>query len=101
VADLRADYHQDGSPVVGTELVAPPATSLENLPAEFVEGALRNPHIHLYETQSKGYLRCAATRSRLRADYRYVTSTQQPQAEPRPGTSWVVESDKPGAQQSA
>lgn len=101
VADLRADYDQDGSPLVGTELVAPPATSLENLPAEFVEGALRNPHIHLYDTENKGYLRCEATRSRLRADYRYVTTTQQPQAEPRPGTSWVVESDKPGAQQSA
>jgi alkaline phosphatase D len=100
VDDLLSDYQKEGSPAVGTEFVAPPATSLENLPAEFVEGALRNPHIHLYDINSKGYLRCEATRSQLRADYRYVTTTQQPQAEPMAGTSWVVESGKPGARQA-
>lgn len=98
VAELYADYQKQGSPVVGTEFVAPPATSLENLPEVFVQGVLRNPHIHLFDTKSKGYLRCEVTRSELRADYRYVTTTQQPQAEPLVGTSWVVESGTPGAQ---
>jgi alkaline phosphatase D len=100
VGDLYADYQKQGSPVVGTEFVAPPASSLGGLLAQYIEGALRNPHIHLYDTQSKGYLRCEATRSQLRADYRYVTTTQQPQAEAVAGTSWVVDSEKPGAQQA-
>jgi hypothetical protein len=78
VDDLRTDYQKDGSPVVGPEFVAPPATSPENLAPE----------------------RCDVTRSQLRADFRYVTTIQQPQAEPMAGTSWVVESGKPGAQQA-
>jgi len=100
VDDLRPDYQREGSPVVGSEFVAPPSTSLESLAPQYVEGALRNPHIHLYDTTNKGYLRVDATRAELRADFRYVTTTQQPQAEPVAGTSWVVESGKPGAQQA-
>jgi alkaline phosphatase D len=100
VADLRSDYQKDGSPVVGTEFVAPPVTSPENSAQQYIDGALRNPHIHLYDTKSKGYLRVEATRPRLRAEFRYVTTVQQPQAEPMAGTSWVVESGKPGAQQA-
>jgi alkaline phosphatase D len=100
VADLRADFQKDGSPVVGTEFVAPPATSPENLAQQYIDGALRNPWIHLFDTQNKGYLRVEATRPQLRAEFRYVTTVQQPQAEPMAGTSWVVESGKPGAQQA-
>ena len=100
VADLRTDYQRDGSPVVGTELVAPPATSPENSAQQYIDGALRNPWIHLYDTKSKGYLRVEATRPQLRAEFRYVTTVEQPQAEPRAGTTWVVESGKPGAQQT-
>jgi alkaline phosphatase D len=100
VDDLRTDFQKQGSPVVGTEFVAPPATSLESLAPQFVEGALRNPWIHLYDITSKGYLRVEATRPQLRAEFRYVTTTQQPQAEPMAGTSWVVESGEPGAQQA-
>ena len=100
VDDLRPDYQREGSPVVGSEFVAPPSTSLESLAPQYVEGALRNPHIHLYDTTNKGYLRVDATRAELRADFRYVTTTQQPQAEPVAGTSWVVESGNPGAQQA-
>ena len=99
VDDLRSDFQKDSSPVVGTEFVAPPATSLENLAPQYVEGALRNPWIHLYDITNKGYLRVEATRAQLRAEFRYVTTTQQPQAAPMAGTSWTVESGKPGAQQ--
>jgi alkaline phosphatase D len=98
VDDLRTDYQKDGSPVVGTELVAPPATSPESLAQQYVDGALRNPWIHLYDITNKGYLRVEATRPQLRAEFRYVTTIQQPQSEPMTGTSWVVESGKPGAQ---
>jgi alkaline phosphatase D len=99
VDDLRTDFQKDGSPIVGTEFVAPPATSPETLAQQYIDGALRNSHIHLYDTVHKGYLRVEAARPQLRAEFRYVTTVQQPQAEPLAGTSWVVESGKPGAQQ--
>jgi alkaline phosphatase D len=100
VDDLLADYQREGSPLVGSEFVAPPASSLERLAPQFVEGALASPHIHLYDITNKGYLRVDVTRSQLRGDFRYVTTTEQPQADPLAGTSWVVESGKPGAQQT-
>jgi alkaline phosphatase D len=100
VDDLRADYQTEGSPIVATEFVAPPASSLERLAPQYVEGALRSPHIHLYDITNKGYLRLEVTRPELRTEFRYVTTTQQPQAEPLAGTSWVVESGKPGARQA-
>jgi phosphodiesterase/alkaline phosphatase D-like protein len=86
--------------VVGTEFVAPPATSPENLAQQYIDGALRNPWIHLFDTKNKGYLHVDATRAQLRAEFRYVTTVQQPQAQPMAGTSWVVESGKPGPQQA-
>jgi hypothetical protein len=52
-------------------------------------GEDRNPWTHLYNTENKGYLRVEGMRPQLRAVFRYVTTVQQPQAEPLAGTSVV------------
>jgi hypothetical protein len=52
-------------------------------------GTGRNPWTHLYNTENKGYLRVEARRPQLRAEFCYVTTVQQPQAEPLAGTSVV------------
>lgn len=83
----------------GTELVAPPAPSRELLPDVFVEGSRQNRHIKLYDTVHKGYLRCTATPELMRADFRYVTTTAEPQAAARAGTSWEIVDGTPGARQ--
>ena len=67
-----------GLDVWGTELIAPSISAIELLPAMFAEGALRNPHIHLYDTMRRGYLRCTVTEHELRAEYRYVSTTTEP-----------------------
>lgn len=99
VTDLIADYKVDGSPVVGTEFIAPSASSVELLLPEYVEGARRNPHVKLYDTERRGYLRCTFAADRLVAEYRYVSTTAQPEASPVAGTTWEVEAGKPGARQ--
>jgi len=48
--------------------VAPRITSPENLAPEFVEGALRNPHIHPYDITGRGRREagsCSASRLRV------------------------------------
>jgi phosphodiesterase/alkaline phosphatase D-like protein len=97
VADLLLDYHVAKSPRVGTDLVGPSISAVELLPQGFAEATLRNPHIHLYDTLRRGYLRCEVTRAELRADYRYVATTLTPGAEATTGSSWVVGDGVPGA----
>lgn len=99
VTDLLADYKDPGSPVVGTELVAPPTSSLELLAGDAAEGALRNAHIKLYDPHNHGYLRCTATPERLHAEFRYVSTIDEPAAVARAGTSWEVLDGVPGARQ--
>jgi hypothetical protein len=52
-------------------------------------GGGRNPWTHLCNTENKGYLRVEGMRLQLRAEFRYVTTVRQPQAEPLAGTSVV------------
>jgi alkaline phosphatase D len=97
VSDLLLDYHVDGSPIVGSELVAPSISAIELLPAMFAEGALRNPHIHLYDTLRRGYLRCTVTAAELRAEFRYVSTTVEPVSDVTTGSVWIVDDGVPGA----
>jgi alkaline phosphatase D len=97
VADLLADYQEPGSPVVGTDLVAPSASSIELLQPPFVEGARANPHVKLYDIEQRGYLHCEVTAGELLASFRYVSTTAEPTATPVDGSRWRVAAGTPGA----
>lgn len=97
VTDLLLDYHAEGSPLVGTELVGPSISAIELLAPGVVEGTLTSPHIHLYDTVRRGYLVCSVTPARLRADFRYVSTTAEPVAGIETGSAWIVEDGVPGA----
>jgi alkaline phosphatase D len=97
VADLVADFQTDGAPVVGTELVAPSASSLEFLPPTYVEGARANPHIKMYDTEHRGYLRMIVDRRELRAEYVYPSTTVEPAATAVAGPVWRVGAGTAGA----
>jgi alkaline phosphatase D len=96
VTDLLLDYHAPGSPLVGTELVAPSISALELLAPELAAATLESPHIHLYDIDRRGYLVCEIDRTALRADYRYV-ATATPDAPLVAGSSWEVVDGVPGA----
>jgi alkaline phosphatase D len=97
VTDLQLDYGSAGSEVIGSEFVGPSITALEKLPDGFVESARTNPHVHFYDIERHGYLRCELTRDELRVDYRYVTAIDDPQADIETGSSWRVRAGSPGA----
>lgn len=90
VADLHVSYRDPDAPMVGTEFVAPSITSLELLLDEFVEGSRSNPHIHLYETQHRGYLRVDVTHDELLAHYRWVDTTATPTSPISTASTWRV-----------
>jgi alkaline phosphatase D len=97
VSDLRADYKDPGAPVMGTELVSPSVSSLELVSPDMAAGARSNDHIHLYETERRGYLRLELRPGGVEADFRMVETTQQPQSSIETTARWVVESGRPGA----
>ncbi|MDW3219671.1 MAG: alkaline phosphatase D family protein [Acidimicrobiales bacterium] len=99
VADLHVSYREPGSPMVGTEFVAPSITSLELLLPEFVEGSRSNPHVHLYEKEHRGYLRVDMTHEELLAHYRWVDTTAEPTSPISTASTWRVRSGEVGVEE--
>lgn len=96
VADLHVSYRDPESPMVGTEFVGPSITSLELLLPEFVEGSRSNPHVHLYETEHRGYLLIDVAPDELITHYRWVDTTQEPISPITTSSSWRVQEGEVG-----
>ena len=98
VTDLKADFDDPRSPVVGTEFVGTSITSQFRRRQEEVDALLAdNPHIKLANGARRGYLRMEITPARLRADLRTVRGVARPRAEADTLASFVVEDGRPGA----
>ena len=84
---------------VATELVGTSISS--SFPAAFVDaiGAIAgaSPAVHYAEARHRGYVVVEVTPDELRADYRYVSTTAEPEAELSTGASWRVRRRQPGA----
>lgn len=101
VNDLKLDFLDEKSPVVGTELAGTSITSggdgsdgpPETLPRLLTE----NPFVKFYNGQ-RGYVSCEVTAKTLRADYQIVEYVTRPDAPRITRASFVVEDGRPGAQ---
>jgi alkaline phosphatase D len=74
VHDIKTDFDDPSSAIVGAEYVGPSITS-DFLPIAipFVQAALPdNPHTHFFDGLFHGYVRCIVTPEVWRADYRVV-----------------------------
>jgi alkaline phosphatase D len=82
---------------VATELVGTSISS--SFPAAFVDAigaiASASPAVHYAEARHRGYVVVEVTPDELRADYRYVSTTAEPQAELSTGASWRVRAGNP------
>ena len=97
VADVHRDPKDASSPLIGTELVGPSISALEKLLPEFVAGALANEHIHLYDTDRRGWLTVTFTEDEVDARFTYVDAVV-PDAPPTEGTRWRIAAGTPGAE---
>jgi alkaline phosphatase D len=102
VADLKEDFDQPSSAVVGTELVGTSITSggdgsdsTENGERALAE----NPHVKFFNSQ-RGYVRCTLTPEQLTADYQTLPYVREPGAPIHTRASFVVENGRPGAQKT-
>jgi alkaline phosphatase D len=99
--DLKADFDDPDSPVVGAEFVGTSITSGGNgsdVRSETAALLKENPHIRFFNDY-RGYVRCTLTPDRWQADYRVVPYVNRPGAPIYTRASFVVENGKPGMKQ--
>ncbi len=102
VNDLKLDFDRPSSPTVGTELVGTSISSSGDgldMSPQGVNAKSLNPHIKFFNAQ-RGYVRCALTPERLRADYRVMPYVTRPDAPISTRASFVIEDGVPGAQEA-
>jgi alkaline phosphatase D len=101
VADLKADFADPTSPIVGTEIVGTSISS--NFLPDFIpiiEGALLDPanaHVKFFDGAYHGYVRCLVTPERWRSDYRVVDTVLVPTATMRTLKSFLIKDGNPGS----
>lgn len=98
VADLKADFDDPTSAVVGAEFVGTSITSggdgMDMRPD--VEKQMgENPHIKFFNGQ-RGYVRCDLNPKRWQSDYRVVAAVTKQDQPISTRASFVVENGKPG-----
>lgn len=102
VTDLKPDFADPGSPVVGTEFVGTSISSggdgADSTPAG-AAALSENPHVRFFNNQ-RGYVRCVVTPAEWRSDYRVVPFVSRPGAEVTTRATFVVESGRAGAIQA-
>jgi alkaline phosphatase D len=99
VADLKADFDDPKSPIVGTEFVGTSISSGgdgSDTRADTPAVLAKNPHIKFFNGQ-RGYVRCAVERERWLADYRVVSIVTKPGGIIDTRASFVVRNGAPGA----
>ncbi|MCL6450889.1 MAG: alkaline phosphatase D family protein, partial [Acetobacteraceae bacterium] len=97
VADVKADFEDPASKVVGTEFVGNSISSGANstLGAVLPLALANNPHVRWADLSRRGWVRCEVTPSAWRADFRYVDDVRVPGSPVTTATSWVIEDRRP------
>ena len=102
VADLKADWKNEKSAVVGTEFVGTSISSGGDGSDERPTTAAlysENPHLKWFNAR-RGYVKCTVTAKEYRADYRIVPYVLKPRAPISTPTSWTVENGRTGVKKS-
>jgi alkaline phosphatase D len=97
VADLKTDYDEPVSAVVGTEIVGTSITSGGDGNDNPFASAAANPHIKFFSAR-RGYVKVTLTPDRCTADFRQVPFVSRRGAPIETRASFVVENGRPGAQ---
>ncbi|MBA2714968.1 MAG: alkaline phosphatase D family protein, partial [Rubrobacteraceae bacterium] len=103
LCDLKTNFDDPDSPVVGTEFVGTSITSTDYAAAQPAYGSVvleENPHIRYFNNQ-RGYVRCRLTQEEWRTDYRVVPYVKRPGAAIHTTASFVIEEGNPTAHQIA
>jgi alkaline phosphatase D len=101
VCDIKADFNDPASATVATELVGTSISTggdgSEQAPSDSVQLA-ENPHIK-FLNRRRGYVRNVITPAEWTVDHRIVDFVSRPGAPIRNRASFVIENNRPGAEQ--
>jgi alkaline phosphatase D len=94
--DLKADYRNEASPTIGTELICTSLTSRgDGSPGTAVPGHATNPHLRFYSDR-RGYCRARITPARLTTDFRALDYVKRPGAPVTTLKSFAILDGRPG-----
>jgi alkaline phosphatase D len=97
VGVVTADPDDPGTPGVVPELVGTSISS--TFPSQLVDlfeaAAEAMPSVRYVDARRRGYVVCEVTADELTAEFRYVTSTDTPEAELATGARWVIAAGDP------
>ena len=85
--------------MVATELVGTSISSGASKSTGFSRHLPDNPHVRFFESRLRGYTRCTVIRDRWYADLRVVDTVERRGGQVRTLARFVVENDRPGAEQ--
>jgi alkaline phosphatase D len=100
-AELKADFDEPDSAILGTELVGTSISSggdgsdRRKDTGEILE---ENPHLKFFDDH-RGYVLCTVTPDHLRADFRVVPYVSRPGAPVHTRAAFQIEADQPGLRQ--
>ena len=100
--ELRADFDDERSLVVGTEFIGTSVSSAgdgDDLPRVGASILKANPHVRFFNGQ-RGYLRCTVTQERFTTDFRVLEYVKQPGAPVTTRATFVVEPGRPELQKA-
>jgi alkaline phosphatase D len=101
VADLKLNFDDPKSPVVGAEFVGTSITSGGDGSDGSMESVRAlNPHVKFFNAR-RGYVRAELTAERCTVDYRVVPYISRRGAPVQTAASFVVERGKPGAESAS
>jgi alkaline phosphatase D len=97
--DLKADYRDERSPTVGTELVCTSISSGgDGSGSTAIPNGDVNPHLRFFSAR-RGYVRTAIGRSRVQVDFRAVATVSEHGAPATTVGSFTVLDGRPGLQE--
>ena len=100
VNDLKVNFKDEKSPIVGTEFVGTSITSGgdgTDMPERLVGVMAENPFVRFYNGQ-RGYVSCSVTPQRWQTDYQVLDGVTKKDGARRTRASFVVADGRPGAQ---
>lgn len=99
VNDLRLDFQDPKSPLVGTELVGTSMSSSGNggnVIPEYERAAKQNDFVRWYNS-NRGYVSCDITPTAWTTHFRATPFVDKPGSPVLTKSSWVIEQGRPGA----
>lgn len=96
--NLKADFSDPDSETVGTEYVGTSISSFGDTAGLTQYGSSVGEPWQEFFNVDRGYVRCSLTPEEWQADYRVVSTVEEPSATVDTLASFVTEADNPGAQ---